>query len=196
MVELQHNTPEPVVLTNFRLTNPAALPSDFDGLTFRPIKTAVKAALNQDQHGLCAYCEQHLTPDSGQIDHIKPKGGANAHAHLCFTYTNYAHGCINCKTCGQKKKNGLLPIEPGPGCNREWTLSTDGTIEPVVNLTNARRHAVRQTRDMLGLNVDSNLVDERKRWLAQTIVILKQAPTDIQAFLQTAPFRHILATVL
>ena len=196
MVELQHSAPEPAVLTNFRLANPTAPASDFDSLPFRPIKAAVKAALNQDQNGLCAYCEQQLAPDSGQIDHIRPKGGANAHVHLCFTYTNYAHCCINPKTCGQKKKNGLLPVEPGPGCNVEWTLSTDGTIEPIANLGKARRHAVRQTRDMLGLNADSNLVDERKRWLTQTIAILQQAPNDIQTFLQAAPYRHILATVL
>ncbi len=137
-----------------------------------------------------------LAANAGQIDHIKPKSGTNAHPHLCFSYTNYAHSCINSKTCGQKKRNGLLPIEPGPHCNDEWTLSTGGTIEPIATLTRTRSHAVRRTRDMLGLNADSNLVDERQKWLRQAIDVLKQSPGDIHAFLQIAPFRHILATVV
>ncbi|MFZ4288824.1 retron system putative HNH endonuclease [Variovorax sp. HJSM1_2] len=192
MVELEHRAQEPAVLTQFRADHPNAGPADFDDLS----KPEIKAALNEDQDGLCAYCEMVLPANGGQIDHIKPKGGANAHTHLCFTYTNYAHSCVNPKTCGQKKKSGLLPIEPGPGCNNEWELFTDGTIEPIANLARQRVHQVKQTRDMLGLNADSNLVDERKRWFARTIEVLKQAPDDIQLFLDTAPFRHILATAL
>lgn len=196
MVELQHLLPAPAALTQFCVLNPNATPSDFDGLAFRPVKSVVKAALHQEQAGLCVYCEQPLAATDGQVEHIKPKGGPNAQPALCFAYTNHAHSCINPKTCGQKKKSGLLPIEPGLGCNDEWTLSTDGTIEPIAGLTRARNHAVRKTRDMLGLNADSNLVDERKKWFAQTLNVLQQAPTDIQAFLQHAPYRHILGTVL
>lgn len=196
MVELQHRTVPTQALRTFVAANPGAGVDDFDSPAFRPIKLAVKADLNQDQGGLCVYCEIHLSPQSGQVEHIKPKAGANAHPHLCFSYTNYAHSCINPKSCGQKKKNGLLPIEPGPGCNAQWTLSTDGTVEPRTHLTRAQHHAVRQTRDMLGLNADSNLVDERKRWLAQTIAVLQSAPHEIHVFIQAAPFRHLLVTVL
>ena len=196
MVELQHSAVEPALLTAYRALNPLAPITDFDSLGFRPAKDAIKAALNHDQGGLCAYCEQNLTPDAGQIDHIKPKGGPNAHPNLCFTYTNCAQSCINPKTCGQRKKSGLLPIEPGPNCNREWVLSTDGSIEAVIALTNKRKHEVTQSRDMLGLNADSYLVEERKKWLEQVVIILHQAPGDIHTFLQVAPFRHILATAL
>lgn len=196
MVELQHSISVPAALVEFLAETPTATVPDFDGLPFKTVKIAIKTALHQDQGGLCAYCEKPLTPTAGQIDHIKPKGGPNAYPHLCFTYANYAHSCINPKTCGQKKKSGLLPREPGPHCNDEWTLSTDGSIELRVGMTKARSHMLRQTRDMLGLNADSNLVDERKKWLAQTITILQQAPDDIQAFLQAAPFRHMLATVI
>lgn len=196
MVELQHLLPAPADLIQFCALNPNATPADFDGLAFSTVKSSVKAALHQEQGGLCVYCEQMLTAKAGQVEHIKPKGGPNGQPALCFTYTNYAHSCINPKTCGQKKKSGLLPIEPGLGCNAEWTLSTDGTIEPIAGLTKARQHAVRQTRDMLGLNKDSNLVDERKKWFAQVLNVLQQAPNDIQTFLQQAPYRHILTTVL
>lgn len=68
------------------------------------------------------------------------------------------------------------------------------TIEPLPELTRQRRHAVTQTRDMLGLNKDSNLVDERKRWLNSAIAVLQQVPADFPEFLQSVPYRHILAT--
>lgn len=196
MVELQHRAVPTAALTAFNAANPTASVADFDSLRFRPVKDAVKADLNQDQGGLCAYCESKLPPTVGQVDHIKPKAGTNGQPSLCFSYTNYAHSCINNKTCGQKKKSGLLPIEPGPGCNARWSLSTDGTIEPIPGLTRSQAHNVRQTRDMLGLNADANLVDERQRWFAKTIAVLQQTPSDIQQFLQTAPYRHMLETAL
>lgn len=194
MVELQHRATPTLALTEFVAARPTLDVADFDSRAFQPVKQAVKADLNSDQGGLCVYCEKPLQPTEGQIDHIQPKAGANARPDLCFAYSNYAHSCINPKTCGQKKKNGLLPIEPGPGCNADWALSTDGTIEPLPELTRQRRHAVVQTRDMLGLNKDSDLVDERRRWLASAIAILQQAPADFPDFLQSAPYRHILAT--
>lgn len=196
MVELQHRAIPTPLLTQFVAAHPGLSVKGFDSLVFRPVKDAVKADLNADQGGLCAYCEGRLAATDGQVEHIKPKGGPNAHANLCYVYSNYAHSCINAKTCGQQKKNGILPIEPGPGCNVNWSLSTDGTIEPVPGLTRRQHHAVRQTRDMLGLNKDSNLVDERQRWLKSALAILQQAPNDIQQFLQQAPYRHILATAV
>ena len=196
MVELQHRAIPTPALTAFVAAHPGAAVADLDSEPFAPVKRAVKADLNQDQDGLCVYCESPLEPTGGQVEHIKPKAGGNGHPHLCFAYTNYAHSCINPKTCGQRKGNGLLPIEPGPGCNTQWTLSTDGTIEPIVGLTRKQLHPVRQTRDMLGLNADSNLVDERQRWLRNALVVLQQTPGDIHTFLQSAPYRHMLATVL
>jgi uncharacterized protein (TIGR02646 family) len=196
MVELQHRAKLTPALTQFLSANPILRVSDFDSLAFRPVKDAVKADLHADQGGLCVYCEKKLAPNEGQVEHIKPKAGPNGHPALCFTYTNFAHSCINPKTCGQKKGNGLLPIEPGIRCNSQWALSTDGTIEPTGGLTRNRAHSVRQTRDMLGLNKDSDLVDERQRWLKNLLSVLEQAPNEIHAFLQIAPYRHILATAL
>ncbi|WP_199456503.1 MULTISPECIES: retron system putative HNH endonuclease [unclassified Marinobacter] len=196
MVELQHRAGGIPALQDFLTNNPNPGVADWGSQTFQPVKQLVKQALNQDQQGLCAYCERRLAETDGQIDHIKPKGGANGHPQLCFSYSNYAHSCINPKTCGQKKKEGLLPIEPGPGCNSQWTLSTDGTIEPIADLNRAEKHTVNQTRDMLGLNKDSALVDDRQKWLNSALAVLRESPNDINAFLQSAPFRHILATVI
>lgn len=196
MVELQHRAIPTAALTHYVATHPGIGVEDFESSTFQLVKTAVKADLNADQNGLCVYCESHLAASEGQVEHIKPKGGPNAHPHLCFTYTNYAHSCINNQTCGQSKAGGLLPIEPAPGCNKEWVLSTDGSIQPAADLTRSRRHAVKQTRDMLGLNRDTGLVSDRQRWLSNAIEILNQIPADLPLFLQSAPYRHILATTV
>lgn len=206
MIELQHSLPEPPALTAFNHANPHAVPADFDSPAFVAIKPAIRAALNHDQGGLCVYCERPLAKDKGQIDHIKPKNGPNAHPALAFTYTNYAHSCITdgkYSTCGQKKKHGLLPIEPGLGCNTNWVLSTvDGKIELNTNrvLTRAQKHQVGQTRDMLGLNTNPTLVAERLEWANKYVEALKFAvaqgnPALATQFLQTAPFRHILKTI-
>ncbi len=196
MLELQHRLPEPDQLADFRNTAPAKTAADWNTQAFHPIKQATKAALRQEQGGLCVYCEQRVADADGHVEHIKPKAGANAHVALCFVYSNLALSCNNPKTCGSQKKAGLLPIEPAPRCNAEWSLSTDGTIEPLPDLTRTRRHAVVQTRDMLGLNKDSNLVDERKRWLSAALQVLRFAPGDLPQFLAQAPFRAILATAV
>lgn len=195
MVELQHGA-EPVELTLFRESNPQASPKDFDTAEFAAAKRAIRVSLHRDQVGLCAYCEIPLEPTKGQVDHIKPKGGNQPYPHLSFAYTNYAYSCINKKTCGQRKRDGLLPIEPGPGCNAKWTLSTDGTIEPIEGLDRQRMHHVIQTRDMLGLNKDAALVDDRKKWFANALQVAQNMPAQLSDFLQSAPYRHIMATAL
>jgi len=123
VVELQHSA-TPQALFTYLAINSEATIAAFDDPRFKPIKDVVKAALNQDQAGLYAYCERQLLPTAGQVDHIKPKGGKHGRPDLCFSYTNFAHSCINDKTCGQKKGAGLLPIEPSPGCNQKWVFST------------------------------------------------------------------------
>ena len=74
-------------------------------------------------------------------------------------------------------------------------MSQDGTIEPVPGLTRARKHPVKQTRDMLGLNADPVLVSERRDWVRQAIEILRLMPHLFPEYLQDKPYRHILATL-
>jgi uncharacterized protein (TIGR02646 family) len=198
MVELQHRSPAPPELTAFNATHPTAEITMFDHISFSAAKKAVKSALKTDQGGLCAYCEKDMASTAvkdSQVDHIKPKGGPYAHPHLCFTYTNYAFGCINNKTCGQKKDYDRLPIEPAPGCNDSWEISTDGTVQPILKLTPNRRHDVVQTRDILGLNNDSDLVDEREKVLRIALVLLHN-PSQLQQFVQSQPYRHLLKRTL
>ncbi len=192
MVPLQHQDPEPASLTAFNAANPDATVADFESPAFRAIKAGIKAALHQDQGGLCVYCECALEPTEGHIDHIKPKGGDNAHPQLCFSYTNYAHSCNTRKTCGDQKKAGLLPIEPSPDCNARWTLSTsDGQIVAHPHLTRAERGPVTKTLDMLGLN-RSHLTADRKDWIDRAVTLLVTDATAMPLFLRIAPYRHLL----
>ncbi|HPF90975.1 MAG: TIGR02646 family protein [Flavobacteriales bacterium] len=195
MVKLVHRNPEPVELTAFNNQYPHATPQDWGRDIFQPAKIAVKAALNQDQGGLCVYCEKKLNDDHGHVEHIKPKAGPNGHPHLCYVYTNHAQSCMTHNTCGQRKGNELLPIEPGPGCNAGWSLSTDGTIEAAVGITQERQTAVEQTRDILGLNDNAELVDERRAWFEAAIEVEEEDPSSLPGFLSTAPYRYILSTV-
>ncbi|CAI8831311.1 hypothetical protein D3C76_860840 [compost metagenome] len=195
MIELVHNPVTPQALLDFVAAHPHAGPNDFDSETFRPVKKLVKTSLHHDQGGLCAYCETPLEANAGQIDHIKPKGGAEAHPQLTFSYTNYAHGCIRSKGCGQRKGDRLLPIEPAPGCNERFSLSLDGSLEAMPMLSRGEKHVVRQTRDMLGLQ-NPALVREREKWIKVLISLVKEKPLIVNDFLKEAPFRHILLRLL
>jgi uncharacterized protein (TIGR02646 family) len=198
MVELQHGQ-QPADLIVFNQQNPNATPADFNGSGFHAIKLVIKQALHRDQAGLCVYCEKRLEANEGQIEHIKPKAthsqGQTPYPQLAFTYSNFAHGCTNNKTCGQTKKSGLLPIEPAPGCNAQWQLSTTGSIEPIHGLTRANVHDVRKTRDMLQLN-DAGLMKEREDWLKQLVNVAQTVPQGIDVFLEQSPFRYILRTAI
>lgn len=193
MIELQRRSTPPTELTDFCATNPVLTPADFDRIDFQPVKKVVRRGLHADQAGLCVYCERHVPSDAGEVEHIKPKGKP-PFAHLAFDYTNFAFGCRRTDTCGAKKKAGVLPIEPGPGCNADVSLSTDGSIQPRPGLTAHRRHEVVQTRDMLGLEHPS-LVRERQQWVESYVQALRAAPERIHQFIHIAPFRCILQRV-
>jgi uncharacterized protein (TIGR02646 family) len=193
MVELKHRATAPPILTDFLASHPNLQVEDFNSLPFQTVKKAVKAALHEDQAGLCVYCERLLDSAQGQVEHILPKAGKNARPALAFTYTNLAHGCNNTCTCGQKKGNGLLPITPGPGCNSRFMLSTNGVITPLPDLSRKEHHLVLQTLKMLGLAEGQSpvLEEERKKWLDVLLHIYQQYPDQAEAFMVDKPFRYI-----
>jgi len=193
MVEL-NNRAFSYDLAGYIFLNPNPSVSDFDSVIFNRIKPMIKAQLHKEQGGLCVYCEKKLAKDEGQIEHIKPKSGRTPYPHLCFQYINYAHSCINNKTCGQKKKDGILPIEPKIGCNEQFSLSTDGFIVPIEGLTRREKHKVIQTRDMLGLN-NSTLVLEREKIITNYTFLLRQNPIKAYAYIKDREFRHILKRI-
>lgn len=195
MVEISHRVPEPAELVAFRAEHPSVGPADFDSPAFQSIKRQIKRKLSQDQSGLCAYCESTLKGDDGQVDHIKPRRGAQAHPGLTFVYTNFAHSCVSAKHCGQKKGDRLLPIEPRSGCNARFALSTDGFLDADRNQSPEQQKEARLTLDLLGLNYPE-LVLERKRWLESALSFLEELETMYPAFMAAAPFRHTLKRIL
>lgn len=196
MIELQRRPTEPGELTAFRAQYPNAGPDDWDRGEFANAKKAVKSALNADQGGLCVYCEREIADDAGHVEHIKPKDQNNGRPDLCFAYTNLAQSCDSKKSCGHRKGNRFIVIEPGPNCNQEFEISTDGSIVPRSSLTRKRKELVRQTCDILGFNRDPGLVEERKKAFDNFIQILEQFSEDAPLFLEGNPFRHIMATLL
>ena len=183
-------------LAGFIFQNPNPAISDFDkGKNFKKVKPLIKAQLHAAQKGLCVYCEKKLNKDEGQIEHIKPKGGKYAFPHLCFQYSNYAHSCINNKTCGQKKKDLLLPIEPKIGCNDKFSLSTDGSIVPIESLSRKERNILDNTfLKRLGLN-NPSLVRDREIILTNYLSLLKENPRMAYSYINDKEFRHILKRI-
>lgn len=198
MVELRHRAQVPAALTQFITDHPNLTAADFDAKSFLPVKREVRAALHVDQGGLCVYCERKLANDSGQVEHLWPKGGPHARPDLTFHYENLAHGCTDNCTCGQKKKHGVLPIMPGAGCNDQFFLSIDGTITPQPDLTRKQRHPVQQTLEMLGLTAKQSphLAAERKEWVDVVMHLLQSRPELVATFLADKPFRHILRRLM
>jgi uncharacterized protein (TIGR02646 family) len=198
MIELHRRQTEPQELSDFNNNYPNAGVEYFDRAEFSSAKKAIKKALNKDQGELCVYCERQLAADSGHVEHIKPRNQNGGRPDLCFTYENLAHSCDNNETCGHKKKNHYLPIEPGPGCNAKLSISSaDGMIVPISGLSKSEKHEIRSgVVDRLGLNNDTILVSVRKKSLKNFITVLKAAPDRAAEFLSDKPFRYIFSTLL
>jgi len=194
MVEL-NNSVFSYDLAGYIFLNPNPLVSDFNSSAFNRIKPLLKAQLHKEQGGLCVYCEKKLKSTQGQIEHIKPKGGKYAYPHLCFQYSNYAHGCVNPKSCGQKKRDLLLPIEPKIGCNDKFSLSTDGTIIPILSLSKKEKNILDNTfLKRLGLN-NASLVRDREKIITNYIYLFKSNPTMAHIYMENQEFRYILKRI-
>lgn len=198
MVELDRTLPEPAALTAYRNAFPNAGPIDWESANFSSAKAAIKKQRNQEQAGLCIYCEQVLPAGWGHVEHIKPKAGPRGTAVLTFVYSNLAHSCdgvvnrVSGKHCGPTKDSDLLTQEPGVGCNNDFELSDlDGSIRPRMDLPGPRKDALAQDLTALGLN-HSALMGERKKWLDQVITILKLNDEWGELFVAEIPFRHIM----
>jgi uncharacterized protein (TIGR02646 family) len=128
-------TAEPPSLAAYRASNPAdaAAPGTMAAAVwsrFRddPAYRVARAQLLERQQGLCGYCEQRLTSDTGelnmldqQIEHVLSKSGA---AGRTLDWKNFMLCCgggtraprvagQNNVSCGQFKGDGDL----GPGCD-------------------------------------------------------------------------------
>lgn len=92
-----HKTAEPAALEAFRHSNPAAdwnrFRADQQGQSYQ----ATKAALMQDQKGLCAFCETDLGSDTSRqrIEHFHPKSDtANPDTNWALDWRNMLAVCM------------------------------------------------------------------------------------------------------
>ena len=104
---------------------------------------------------LCAYTTRELV-DSGSIDHFKPK---SKYPHLAYEWENYR---LARQTINERKGNSEDVIDPFKV--REGWLTLDMPsclIKPGKGVSHRLRDTVNSTIDILGLNRDERLVEER-----------------------------------
>jgi len=105
--------------------------------------------------GVCAYTAMYL-PDKGSVDHFQPK---STHPHLAYEWTNFrlASGRVNCRKGKSNEVLDPFSIEDGwyqlelPSC----------LIRSNPNLSKDERIKINKSINILGLNQDETLVDER-----------------------------------
>ena len=108
---------------------------------------------------LCAYTTRELVQE-GSVDHFKPK---TKHPHLAYEWDNYrlARQAIN-----SRKGESESVIDPFVVRKGWFVLEMPSClIKPGQNITKEIRKSVNATIDILGLNDDERLVDERCRLL-------------------------------
>ena len=174
MVEIEHH-----LTPHHRLTELASLSPvpPWNALT-NPAKAEVRQQLNNEQHGLCVYCERHLRPDHGRIDHIAcQKNNGN----LRFEYSNLCHSCSGyyqtdqgesrVLTCDPVKGHASLgSVEPRPGVNRKISLNpATGELRANESLSLAEKEEVDSVLSTLGLNNSAKLKDDRRAALEDLI---------------------------
>lgn len=108
---------------------------------------------------LCAYTTRELVQE-GSVDHFKPK---SKYPYLAYEWDNYrlARQSIN-----SRKGESEDVIDPFVVCEGWFTLDLPSClIKPGHNITKEIRKAVKTTINVLQLNDDERLVDERCRLL-------------------------------
>lgn len=188
MIEIQHDA-GPQELDDYVQANPNATWDTF--WRGNDLKPRIKEHLRRLQAGLCIYCERKPDRNGDHIDHVKPK---SQRRDLMFRYENMVCSCSRPKTCGHRKADRFLPIEPGPNCNRYFYLHSDGTLSPCSDDAEVKKKA-QETLDILGLN-DSGLQRDRKRYLRTVFALAQEIDIKkVQAVVQTLPFRYVLQTL-
>jgi uncharacterized protein (TIGR02646 family) len=210
MVELQHRLSPPAELAVFLDTHNTAFLEDpaglFDCWVSVEIKRILKSQLNEEEGGLCVYCESKLSAQQGHVEHILPKGKPTndnpSYAHLTFSYTNLAHSCsaLNARHCGHAKNNKLLPINPETDCNKWFSLTSDGEITCSDScVTKAHKQNAKQTLEILRLTSRQSpaLASLRKSRINAIEELRHEAISndDLQEFINTGPFKYILKTL-
>ena len=80
------------------------------------VYTDVRDTLEDNQHGLCAYCEIKVSKVNRQIEHILPKKDSNPETDLTFAFSNFVL-CCNGGTVPFCKDKGAFDNAPNIAMN-------------------------------------------------------------------------------
>ena len=108
---------------------------------------------------LCAYTTRELV-QTGSVDHFRPK---SKYPHLAYEWDNYR---LARQTINSRKADSEDVIDPFEVCEGWFILDMPSClIKPGQDIAQEIRDAVNTTIDVLGLNSDERLVEERCRLL-------------------------------
>ncbi len=136
---------------------------------------SAKKFLIEEQHGLCAYCQQQITLDNSSIEHVIAK------EHNKELSTNYYNLVVVCKTppkdihtgklhCDKERGSKLIPplifvsnsdVNHSKN-NAYFDAYADGTIVAKPNLEDVHKKQAEVFIDVLNLN-HQNLKDKRAK---------------------------------
>ena len=165
--------------------------ADWDGFgSYRAgaAKSELIEALQNIQHGLCAYCEIDLDERNRQIEHVVPRSHPRHGAAKAPDAGNMIACCLggtketaqdskhylppikDNTSCGQKKGNGTIPdfVDPRnlPCIPSLIRVGQDGRIEADEQAVTGRAaKAVNEAIGLLGLNVERLRLAREERWL-------------------------------
>lgn len=138
-----HKQSEPADFSNWKARYPAAEYEDLWNEAAYPgadaARTALRASLLAEQHGLCCYCETRIDSGDFHVEHFKPKDRNRVPSFrpLQLVYANL-HACcrrtpkkVPDEYCGHKKGNIFDPnlISPlEPDCAVHFRYEVDGHI--------------------------------------------------------------------
>ena len=176
----------------FLKTNPTPSAKDFKKHRYwsKAISNLYKA-----YSGLCAYTTKHLV-DTGSIDHFLPK---TKYCHLAYEWDNYRLARQKINTWKGDSEKILDPFDVKIG----WFVLDlpSCLVRPGNDLNPQLKMKVNSTIEVLKLNADDNLVQERCDWL----VHLARGEVTMQFLDRRYPFlssevrrqgkEHVLKTV-
>jgi uncharacterized protein (TIGR02646 family) len=113
--------------------------------------------LNNEQFGLCCYCEIVLSTEGSHIEHLKPRSHFQQEI---FSYNNLLLSCNHNDSCGHKKggwhkESMVTPLDED--CHSRLTYAFNGKVIP----TDETDFIAEETILNLGLNCP-RLKDRRK----------------------------------
>ena len=140
----------------FLSVNPNPSSEQFRGHNYWRVASA---ELHAAYDRLCAYTTRELV-QTGSVDHFKPK---SKYPHLAYEWSNYR---LTRQAINARKGESEGVIDPFNVCDGWFILDMPSClIRPGRGISSETRIAVNATINILGLNNDERLVEERCRLL-------------------------------